>query len=303
MENKKILEGKKIDNLEATSASETTPVEDEEELVQLNSSPVPTQEQINDANVVSETNESDQPVVGENVDDNSVPPVEDEEQETQDTQNLDSNVQPQTADAEQELVYDDGNVTETPALKTFTQSQVNEMVGNTRTETREKTFRYIYDRYGVNSEEELDEIIGNAQRYDSLREMYDGDKKLWEEQSSQRDAELASVKEQVALMQSGIDSSRYEDAKFILKGKGLEVSVENIKNELATHPEWQKQDINNVLNEKTNPNFVKKGEPQELGNPQEAEPKSKIHVLGNDSEQRTKPENEEDYVLKKMFKV
>ena len=194
------------------------------------------------------------------------------------------------------MVHEENGVTETSALKNFTQSQVNDMVGNTRTETREKTFRYIYDRYGVADELELDDLIGNAQRYDSLNEQYEGDKKVWKESSTARDSELADIKEQVALMQSGIDNQRYEDAKFILKGKGLDISIENIQAELATHPEWQKKD----QVEKPNPNFAKTGN-QPIA-PQPTEPVSKISVLGNDKTP-SNPTSEEDYVLGRMFKV
>jgi len=39
---------------------------------------------------------------------------------------------------------------------------------------------------------------------------------------------------------SNIAPERYEDAKLILSGKGLEITPENIKIELETHPEWKK---------------------------------------------------------------
>lgn len=287
MEIKENLEGKKTDNLEATSASETTnveePVAEGEPAPELNNSTVPTEEEVKDASLdvapeevapapessePSATVESDQPVVEENVESEPVP-------------------------SEPVQVHEENGVTEMPALKTFTQSQVNEMVGNTRTETREKTFRYIYDRYGVEDEAGLDELIGNAQRYDSLQEQYNADKKNWKDQSSLRDKELADVKEQVALMQSGIDNGRYEDAKFILRGKGLEITAENIANELATHPEWKKM-------EQINPNFSK----VEQGsiNSQPAEPESKISVLGNEGTTKN-GSDEEDFVLGRMFKV
>ena len=174
------------------------------------------------------------------------------------------------------------------------------MVGNTRTETREKTFRYIYDRYGVKDEAELDELIGNAQRYDTLKEQFDSEKKGWKEQSANRDQELTDVKEQIALLESGIDRNRFEDAKFILRGKGLEVSLDNIKNELATHPEWQKEE-NKAEN--PNPNFVKMGEPTVDTTPKPEEPVSKLSVLGNETTPVHNENSEEDYVMNRMFKI
>lgn len=280
LETKK-LEGK-IDNLEATSASDEIEGENdapvvEEPTPELNSTPVPTQEDKENAGLntdvpVEETPEapvSDTPEIpAENVND-SVP------------------------------VMEENGVTETPALRTYTQEEyqngLNEIAGKVRMETREKTFRYIYDRYGVDSEEALDEMIGNSQRFESLREEYDGAKNDWKIQSSARDKELADIKEQVALMQSGIDASRYEDAKFIIKGKGLEITTETINNELSTHPEWKKD-----YNVNSNPNFMKVDETKPLNNP---EPASKISVLGNDNAPSTENETEEDRVLKRMFKI
>lgn len=304
MEKQNFLEGKKTDGLEATSASIPNPVENEEEIEnqpnetvpQLNSSPSPTSEEVEDANVnvASENTASEEPIV---TDENNISPIQGDQPIVNETVQPDpiSN-EAESVVAPEQQVHEENGVTESPALKTFTQSQVNDLVGNVRTETREKTFRYIYDRYGVLDEAGLDELMGNAQRYDSLNEQYEGDKKVWKESSAARDNELASIKEQVALMQSGIDSQRYEDAKFILKGKGLDVSIENIQSELATHPEWQKKDST----EKPNPNFAKTGD-QPIA-PQPTEPVSKISVLGNDKTP-SNPTSEEDYVLNRMFKV
>ena len=89
-------------------------------------------------------------------------------------------------------------------------------------------------------------------------------------------------------MQSGIDSDRYEDAKLILKGKGLEVSLENIENELATHPEWKK-----VEAQVEPAPFIKKENP---------EPVSKISVLGNSKDVKpVSPELDEKAQARKLF--
>lgn len=177
---------------------------------------------------------------------------------------------------------------EAKSMPLFTQEQMNEKIGSTRVETREKTFKYVYDRYGVENEEQMDELFSNAQRFDSLKEQYDAEKAEWSSRNAERDAELASVKEQIALMQSGIDSARYEDAKLILKGKGLEVNAENIENELATHPEWKKAEP--VMEPAP---FVKKEE-----NP---EPVSKISVLGNSKDVGANPELDERAQARKLF--
>ena len=302
MENKEILEGKKTDNLEATSASDEAKVEEEAQVVpeekpaeepvpDLANAPLPTEAEVEDAElkvepeeVISEDAAPSEDVapsdgISEGPEQSEAAPIEDAPVE---------NVA--------ELTVEENGVTEMPATKVFTQSQVNEMVGNTRTETREKTFRYIYDRYGVKDEAELDELVGNAQALDSFKEKYESERAGWKQTSADRDRELNEVKEQVALLQSGIDSDRFEDAKFILKGKGLEVSLDNIKSELATHPEWQKKA------ETGNEDFVKTGEGN-IDMTKPTEPSSKISVLGNEEGAKDSAGSEEDFVMKNMFKI
>lgn len=286
--NEKLLEGKKTDNLDATSASEEI-VKDEEKVVEqpnevpeLNSTPIPTEEEKKVADI-AEPNLEEQTAQVETTEPISDAVVEDEKSsEIVESENVEQ--QPQ--------MREELGAIETPALK-FSQNDMDNLAGKVRMETREKTFRYIYDRYGVASEEELDNLIGNAQRYDSLQDKYQSEEKAWKEQSSARDKELADVKEQVALMQSGIDSERYEDAKLILKGKGLEVNLENIQSELSTHPEWKK-----VEQPQENPNFAKVGEPIQ---PTSAEPVSKISVLGNEKTKNVG--NSEEDAAMRFFKI
>ena len=113
----------------------------------------------------------------------------------------------------------------------LTQSQVNELIGNTRKETRDKTrnevMAEIYGRYGVNGDEELNNIFGRGQAYDVLNEDYNN-------QGNQ----LKQVMAENALLKSGISQSRWEDAKAILNAKNLDITQENIISELQTHPEW-----------------------------------------------------------------
>ena len=312
MEIKEKLEGKEIDNLDATSASEEV-VEKEEENVeqpednvasepipQLNSTPVPTMEEKEAAGMAGEEGKVEnieaEPVV--NSDDNvdSVPENASPDLATTQSENVEPKVVDNSdvggepvsgapvADAQPEMHEELGAI-DAPVLK-FSQEDMDNLAGKIRSETRDKTFRYIYQRYGVNSEEELDGLVGNAQRYDSLQEQFEGERKSWKEQSSARDQELADIKEQVALMQSGIDKERYEDAKLILKGKGLEVNLENIQTELGTHPEWKKV-------EQKSDEFVKVGDAV----PTQTEPVSKISALGNEAV-GNKGETEEEYAMR-----
>lgn len=263
---KKTLEGEQIDNLEGTSPSG-------EDGVQLNSSPVPTEEEIKEANMVSANNES--------------PDVEEPVEKSQ----LASDTPVATEIVEQEI--------ETEPVqeeKIFTQSQVNDLVGKTRMETREQTYRAIYGRYGVDDEVGMDELVGNAQRYETVRGEYDEARKGWETTNAARDAELTEVKEHVALLESGIDRARFDDAKAIIKAKGLEITVENIQNELATHPEWK-----GMKAEEINPNFRQNpnGQPQSIN----STPESTIKVLGNEGNSDSGGMSEEEFAMKKLFKL
>ena len=182
--------------------------------------------------------------------------------------------------------------------KRFTQEEVNDLMGHVRAETRDRTLKAVYGRYGVEDENGLDDLIGNAQRYDTLKENTDAERNSWEEERKgfleerdSRGSELCELKERLALLESGIDKDRYEDAKFILKGKGLEITPETIANELATHPEW------------------KRGEEKKTYTPEEpAKPEIKVpevpNILGNEGSGLKAPEkSEEDVAMEKYFKI
>lgn len=166
-----------------------------------------------------------------------------------------------------ENIEDDGMTEEQKEVeKMLTQSQVDEIVGRTRTETRDKTkaetLRGVYDRYGVSDEGGLDETVGKSQKYDLLREDYD---KVINE--------LNDIKTKLAMYDSGIAPERYEDARLILTGKGLDVTAENIRAELATHPEWEKK-----LPTMEVPNEVE----ETFQKVDKEEPARRISVLGNE---------------------
>lgn len=196
------------------------PVITSQEQTPLNTNPVPTMEEVEEGNSQEETDE----------------PILPQEQEP----NLQ---QEQTSSEEIPGVSEE---------KIFTQSQVDNLIGKTRVDTREKTFRYIYERYGVENEEQLDDLIGTAQKYGVLEDEFNGAKSSWKAEEKARNDELADVKERLALMESGIDNSRYDDAKLIIKGKGLDFTLENILKEVETHPEWKKKEpVSENLSAKT----------------------------------------------------
>lgn len=265
------------DGLEATSASDAAPAEPAPSL----STPVaPTAEERADAGITEPAGEPE----GDPTD--PLTPAQPTHIEDHADANRIDPSQPTEAQPAQERM--------------FTQSQVNEMMGECRMSTRERTFRYIYDRYGVSGDKELDDLIGNAQRYDTLHEQYEADRKGWDDQSKSTAAELAGLKEHIALMESGIDKSKYDDAKAILGYKGLEINADNIQAELTSHPEWRATQPA----EAPNPNFMKKPDqpnPAQTA-PTPTEPQSRLSVLGNEPKAGPSPEEEEEAMAWRYFK-
>ncbi len=50
--------------------------------------------------------------------------------------------------------------------------------------------------------------------------------------------EVATLREQVAFNEYNIDPERYEDIRIYFKGKGLDLTPENLKAEVESHKEW-----------------------------------------------------------------
>lgn len=140
-----------------------------------------------------------------------------------------------TPTIEQEQVEEKEDIPEQPVEKTFTQSQVNDLIGNTRKEARDRALRELLEKYGVNNDSELDGVFGKGQAYDLLNEDY-----------TSRGNELTAVRTENALLKSKIKPDRWEDAKAILGSKGLEITVDNILAETATHPEWLAEDTSDI---------------------------------------------------------
>ena len=184
---------------------------------------------------------------------------------------------------EPEIVEENGAM-ET-SIKTFTQDEVNKIVGDTRMRTREKTMAAVYGRYGCKNEEELDQLVSNAQRFETQKEEYEADKSAWETERSDAEKRLGEMSEEIALMKSGIKPEKYEDAKLIIKGKGLEVTTETIAKELESHPEWNKEE-------------PKKEETPEMVKPEET---TRIKTLGNEPKPAA-PESELEQA-QKLFKM
>lgn len=109
--------------------------------------------------------------------------------------------------------------------KTFTQKQVDDLI-KARLERRTKS---LLKRYGVETPEELDDLIGKSQAYDVMKERYENIK-----------LENAQLKERNAFLTKGVSPDREDDIRAHFKGKEIEFNEENLAKELETHPEWLK---------------------------------------------------------------
>lgn len=132
--------------------------------------------------------------------------------------------------------------TEKVETTSFTQEQVNDIVRERLERERKSLFNY----YGVETKEELGDLIGKSQAYD-----------LISEQLKQLQENYKNLNEEYAFTKNNINPERYEDIKIHFKGKELELNNENLINEITTHPEWlkteKKEDKKETTIEKISP--------------------------------------------------
>ena len=180
--------------------------------------------------------------------------------------------------------------------KMFDQNYVNELVGRTRMEARDKAMRALYDKYGVEDDNGLDEVFGRGQAYNILNDNY-----------MDTQSRLSDALTENALLKSGIDQSRWDDAKFILGGKGLDITIENIAAELATHPEWMKAVMSpEMQGANTMRELSPEAAEQMVTMPKNSEnrnnPSSEIRKFGSETPNTVDEANEED-IIDKLFSL
>ena len=120
-----------------------------------------------------------------------------------------------------------------PQTRTFTQEEVDRIAGNSRAEGRNSAMKGYIDRYGVESEDELDGLFRNGQLYDGLNE-----------RNAELTKENSDLKRQLALtsatLRDGLDPSAYDDVVAIAESKGMDLSAETIRTLMETRPYWRK---------------------------------------------------------------
>lgn len=118
-----------------------------------------------------------------------------------------------------------------PIIKTFTQEDVNGLVGKARIEGhdagKQEMITNLTNKYGIKSLDDFDDYISKAQQFDYVNNEYKSNK-----------TKLADLESYKTLVESKIDPNKFDDVKFYFKGKGADLNPENISNELVNHPEW-----------------------------------------------------------------
>lgn len=161
------------------------------------------------------------------------------------------------------------------------QSQVNKLVGKAREEGRTAALKELLGKYGVSTGDELDEIFGKGQTYDSLNS-----------ELTARDNSIKEVMAENALLKTKIDPERWEDVKLIIGGKGLDISEDNILQFLATHPEWKGAAQNVSVDKIFTPDMGQKMASSSTGEIQKTQP-SRLRKLGGEiSEESEESETE-----------
>lgn len=122
------------------------------------------------------------------------------------------------------------NTETTEVEKMLPQSQVNDIVAKARKEGRESAMKEILARYGVASEDDFNAIYDKGTRYDMLNDEYLGQSKSYKEVIADN-----------ALLKSKFDSGKYDSVKAILRGKGLDITPENIDAIFPEFPEWHRK--------------------------------------------------------------
>ena len=171
--------------------------------------------------------------------------------------------------------------------KMLTQSQVNELVGRARQEGRESAMRELYGRYGVSSDEEMNDVFGRGQTYAALDDEYNKQKES-----------MVQLMTENALLKSNIDAARWDDVKYILKGKGYEVTPENIEAEIASHPEWRTASVATAsTNVEGGGTVGGPNQPQPQPQQQQAQqPPTVLRRLGSEATVKDDVDTEEDRV-------
>lgn len=159
--------------------------------------------------------------------------------------------------------------------RTFTQAEVDKIVGKIRSEARERAVKELLNKYGYDDVSQLDETVGESERYAEL--------------SGQQD-EMESLRNENLLLRSGITEDRFEDAMAYFAYKDLPMNPITLEEAIESHPEWVDSYDDDYLDEEEDsieeekPSMVRRlgAEPirKDDGNPAESEEDRAMFMFG-----------------------
>ena len=133
---------------------------------------------------------------------------------------------------EEEKVEEKPTTNEEKATKTYTEDEVKQLLAETKKNAIAEGMRKASKNQETQSNEELEKLNASLTEKDNL--IAEKDKALEE---SQR--ELTAIKQVNKMNDLGIDKKYHEDIFALLKGKGMEITEENIVEMCNNHPEWK----------------------------------------------------------------
>lgn len=148
-------------------------------------------------------------------------PIENPNETTEPAESADNTVEQET---------NPENAIEQEMPRMFTQEEVNKLVGNARMEGRQSAINELVKTYGMDKIEDLGDIVGKSQQFDFISDEY-----------NKANNELGAYRTKEILSNAKIIPSKFDDVKYYMKGKGIEITPQSILEELGSHPEWCSQ--------------------------------------------------------------
>ena len=115
-------------------------------------------------------------------------------------------------------------------IVTLKKSELEQRYTNKFAEGAKKAEKTLLEELGLKSKDELKELLSKIKEEPKA-----------EETVQQLKAELTEIKALNIIKDEDIKKEYQGDVIALLKGKGLDLTEENIKAEIAKHPEWKKE--------------------------------------------------------------
>lgn len=110
--------------------------------------------------------------------------------------------------------------------RTFTQEELNAIVK----ERLDRQSAKFLERLGLEDMNGIDELLEHAKGYSEAQELM-----------TRYQLENEGLRQEIAFRDNDVNKDKVDDIRAYFKGKGLELTDENLKEQLATHPEWVNQ--------------------------------------------------------------